>query len=183
MTYTQQDLDKFSLNEMFTHIPICSHPNPKDILILGKHSDLIDEINRHIDINIETTKGEKKYDIILCNSKIEVSEIESIYENLQDDGVLILAPKSFIDEKDILKEELSELSKVFKIVMPYRVENSIIRQAYFTFASKKYHPTADIILQRAELIDDLHYYTSNIHLSSFEIPKYVYEEIKDITKR
>ena len=183
MAYTQQDSDKFAFNEMFTHIPICSHPKPKDILILKKSSDLMEEINRHIDINVETKESDKKFDIILCHSKVDSNLIENIYENLKDDGILVLSPKSFIDEKDVILEELEELSKAFKIVMPYRVENSIIRQAYFIFASKKYHPTADIILQKSELIDDLHYYTSNIHLSCFELPKYVYEEIKDITKR
>lgn len=183
MTYTQQDLDKFAFNEMFAHIPICSHPKPKDVLIIGKHSDLTGEINRHIDINIETLKSDKSFDIILYNSKLDIDEVQNIYANLKDDGILILSPKSFIDENDLLKNELKALSETFKIVMPYRVENSILRQAYFIFASKKYHPTADIILQKSELIDNLQYYTSNIHLSCFELPKYIYEEIKDITKR
>ena len=158
MSYTQQDLDKFAFIEMFTHVPICSHPNPKDILIVGKNNNLIDEINRYKDINsslkdeaILKDLDENSFDIILVNTKVDRVGIGHINRILRDDGIVILAPKSFIDEKEIFLEELTHLSEIFKIVMPYRVENSILRQAYFVFASKKYHPTADIILQRAAL--------------------------------
>lgn len=190
MPFTQQDLDKFAFIEMFTHTPICSHPNPKDILIVGKNNGLSDEIEKHIGIN-STLKDESSlkdidessFDIVLVNTKVDRVAIGHINRVLRSDGVVILSPKSFIDEKEVFIEELKDLSEIFKIVMPYRVDNSIIRQAYFAFASKKYHPTADIILQRAELIDGLNYYNSNIHLSSFELPNYVYQEVKDITKR
>ena len=49
--------------------------------------------------------------------------------------------------------------------MPYRFghQASII-------ASKKYHPTADLNLQRADFLDDLEYYSSEIHIASFVFP-------------
>ncbi len=190
MPYTQQDLDKFAFLEMFIYVPICTHPNPKDILIIGKNNNLVDEISKNINLNSIIKDeaslkelNEKSFDIVLLNTKADKVPVAQINRILKDDGIVILSQRSFIDEKEFFLEELRALSEVFKIVMPYRVENSIIRQAYFTFASKKYHPTADIILQKAELIDGLSYYSSNIHLSSFELPKYVYEEVKDMTRR
>ena len=37
----------------------------------------------------------------------------------------------------------------------------------FIFASKKYHPTADCNLQRADLIDNLKFYNADVNYNQF----------------
>jgi len=50
--------------------------------------------------------------------------------------------------------------------MPYRFENEVL-----LFSSAKYHPCADIILQKSDLLDDVTYYTSDLQLRIFCIAK------------
>ena len=50
-------------------------------------------------------------------------------------------------------------------------------------ASKKYHPTADINLQRSDLLDGLDYYSSEIQLASFVFPATEHRALTGIAKR
>ena len=50
-------------------------------------------------------------------------------------------------------------------------------------ASKKYHPTADLVLQRADLLDDLQYYSSEIHKAVFVFPAAEHKALTGIAKR
>lgn len=49
-------------------------------------------------------------------------------------------------------------------------------------ASKEYHPTADVILQRSDLIDGLEYYNCDIHIATFVMPNYIRSTYKGIIK-
>ena len=68
--------------------------------------------------------------------------------------------------------------------MPFRFEVSSENRELFTatFATKKYHPTADIILQKSDLLEGLEYYNSDIHKSSFILPNYLKESLKILIK-
>ena len=50
-------------------------------------------------------------------------------------------------------------------------------------ASKRYHPTADINLQRADLLDGLNYYSAEIHNASFVFPAGEHKALTGIAKR
>jgi spermidine synthase len=50
-------------------------------------------------------------------------------------------------------------------------------------ASKKYHPTADLNLQRADLLDGLDYYSAEIQLASFVFPAGEFRELTGTAKR
>lgn len=49
-------------------------------------------------------------------------------------------------------------------------------------ASKEYHPTADVILQRADMIDGLSYYNCDVHVASFAMGNYIRKEYLGIIK-
>ncbi len=82
------------------------------------------------------------------------------------------------------KEIMQVMGEFFKIVMPYRFEMYMYPGCNWNFilASKLYHPTADIILHRADLLDGLRYYNSDLHKASFVLPNYVKQELGDLYK-
>jgi spermidine synthase len=167
--------------EMLTHVALCTHKEPKDVLVLGIHDYINNEIARyeglHVELCdkvscIESTK-DASMDVIIINSDrfYDDTFIAQINRVLKKDGLVVM--KS--NEK--LQENMKKFDSLFGIVMTYAYED---KRAIL--ASKKYHPTADIILQRADLIDDLTYYNAEMHLASFALPTYMRKELLGIQK-
>lgn len=175
-----------ALNEMLTHIPICSHKKPKDILLISDNAlSIADEIQKYIGLNFSITNSfelvPNSYDVILIYQKeLNEENLEIIHQALREDGILSVANFSYLTND--FKKNLSLINSKFKIVMPYRVESETPMN-YFIFASKLYHPSADMIMQRAELLEDVKYYNYNLHLACFDLPKLVFDDIKNISKR
>ena len=121
--------------------------------------------------DIHTTDNSQDYDLIIEDTP---SDIIKIYEKLNDQGIYITTPKSLLD-----KELFKDLSKLYWIVMPYYYLDENLNAKPLVFCSKKFHPTADLIRHRSDFVENTKYYTTDIHLSSFTLPKYIFEEIKD----
>ena len=64
---------------------------------------------------------------------------------------------------------LGVLGNYFKVIMPYRLAN----EETLLLASKGNHPTADINLHRADMLDGLEYYNTDIHPAAFAMPNYI----------
>jgi spermidine synthase len=62
--------------------------------------------------------------------------------------------------------------------MPYNIGNG----STAILCSKEYHPTADINLQRADMIDGLSYYNCNVHPAAFAMPNYIRKEYLGLIK-
>ena len=73
---------------------------------------------------------------------------------------------------------MSILGKYAKIVMRYNVGDCTMA----LLASKEYHPTADIILQRADMLDGVEYYNSDVHPTAFAMGNNVRKAHKGIIK-
>jgi spermidine synthase len=128
---------------------------------------------------------DKKYDVIIQNNIIDdknfYKDISSLLEN---DGIFISKSKAYNDDKNLQKSQMLNMHDYFKIIMPcnfvmpslFSSLNSLI------FASNKFHPTADIILNKADLLDDNDYYNADLHKASFVLPTYINKEYKNITK-
>lgn len=115
-----------------------------------------------------------------CYKKDVIDEfcLANIDRILNNDGVLAFATTSFSNDDEKLINDLKCVGEKFWIAMPYRFgHNTCI------LASKKYHPTADIILQVSDLLDNLNYYSSEIHTSSFIFPAYIHRKLTGIAKR
>ncbi len=135
---------------------------------------------------------DKSYDIIIVDVPYSSnSQYKELFEPtfyaqvnrvLKDDGLLITQGGSYREDIDEHRELLKDAGSNFWINMPYNYE-FMNRVNNFILASKKYHPTADIILQRADLIDDLHYYSSDIQRSSFIMPTYINKILLGIAKK
>ncbi len=168
---------KFIYNEMMAHIPMCSHKAPKTLLLVSdKPEGISEELQRHKGLSVTTggldsigNADENSFDIVLIDSKAELSTATYAHLNriVKEDG-LISALNSSLADEEATKAQLNALGQYFKIVMPYRAGHSTM-----ILASKEYHPTADVILQRSDLIDGLEYYNCDIHIATFVMPNYI----------
>ncbi len=224
--------DEAIYHEMLSHVPICTHRDPKNVLIVGggdggtarevlRHQDLkVDLVeidkdvietskkyfpnlgdweNKRLNVIIESgmefiAKAEdKSYDIVLVdatdpselsNELFDATFYAQVNRVLRDDGLVAVQGGSYWMDMQGHKKILKTVGGPFWIAMPYKYEMYSYPGVNWNFilASKKYHPTADIVLQRADLLEGLHYYTSDIHKASFTVPKYVKNELLGIAK-
>ena len=124
--------------------------------------------------DIHTNDNSDNYDLIIEENP---GDIIKIYEKLNDKGIYITTSKSLTD-----RELFSNLSKLFWIVMPFYYLDENLNAKPLVFASKKFHPQADIIRHRSDFVENTKYYTTDVHYGSFILPKYIFEEIKDVIK-
>lgn len=174
--------------EMMVHIPLCTHIEAKKVLIIGSVNDeLKSETLKHSkesnfefgDLSIIENKENKEIDIvILTDIRPDLKILANIYRVLKDDAILCFLSKSFSNSKDELKEDLKLVGEKFWIAMPFKFEHDTA-----IIASRKYHPTADLNLQRADFLEDLKYYSAEIHSASFVFPASIHKELTGIAKR
>lgn len=178
--------DNQAFNEMIVHTPLCTHKEAQNILIIGNSSEnLKKEASKHSgnieygDTTILTSRNEKDVDVvILTDVKIDEMLLANIQRVLKDDGLITFATANFGHNEEKLKADLDLVGKNFWIAMPFKFgHNTAI------IASKKYHPTADINLQRSDLLNDLEYYSTEIHHASFVFPASQHKALTGIAKR
>jgi spermidine synthase len=180
--------DNNAFNEMMVHLPLCTHKEASNVLIIGTaDEDMKNQAAKHSKVsNIEfgdtsllTSKNEKNIDvIILTDVKIDELLLANIERILKVDGLITFASKAISKDKEELFADLELVGTKFWIAMPFKFgHNTSI------LASKKYHPTADINLQRSDLLDGLDYYSSEIQLASFVFPAAEHRALTGIAKR
>ncbi len=179
--------ETIAFNEMMVHIPLCTHQEASNVLVIGTINEEIEkELQKHAYANIEkgdvsliNSKDDKDVDVIILTD-VEIDEIllANINRILKDDGLITFTTSSYCSNADKLKADLSLVGEKFWIAMPYKFEGntSII-------ASKRHHPTADVNLHRADLLDDLKYYSAEIHNACFVFPAAQHKELTGIAKR
>lgn len=172
--------------EMMVHVPLCTHKEAENVLIIGDSIDsLQEESKKHTgniecgDLSLLTSKDEKNIDVIvLVNIKLDEMILANIERILKDDGLISFTTTSYQKDADNLKADLKLVGTKFWIAMPFRFNHNTS-----ILASKKYHPTADLILQRSDLIDSLEYYSSDIHRACFVFPANITRDLTGIAKR
>lgn len=175
-----------TLNEMMVHLPLCTHKEASKTLVIGSVCDgLKTELEKHTtdveygDLTLLNSKNEKEIDVIVFTDvKIDEFVLANIDKVLKDDGLIVFTTESYHNGADRLKSDLTLVGTKFWIAMPFKFGHSTS-----IIASKKYHPTADLILQRADLLDGLDYYSSEIHTASFVFPTKIKKDLTGIAKR
>ncbi|MDE6886707.1 MAG: hypothetical protein K2P17_06695 [Helicobacteraceae bacterium] len=110
-----------------------------------------------------------KFDVII---DLDNKTTKPYNELLKDNGIAIINLKDLESSSlDIIKEA------DFKIRMPFRIEDK-----YYLFLSNRFHPLADICLQKIDLLNDLKYYNAKIHEAVFALPNYRKEALKGIAR-
>ena len=180
--------DNNAFNEMMVHLPLCTHKEATKVLIVGSNNeDMKAQAAKHNkvsniefgDTSIITSKSEKNIDvIILTDVKIDELLLANISLILKEDGLIAFPSKAVSRDEDQLFADLKLVGSKFWIAMPFKFgHNTSI------LASRRYHPTADINLQRADLLDDLNYYSAEIHNASFVFPAAEHRALTGIAKR
>lgn len=180
--------DNNAFNEMMVHLPLCTHKEATKVLIVGStNEDMKAQAAKHNkvsniefgDTSIITSKSEKNIDvIILTDVKIDELLLANISLILKEDGLIAFPSKAFSRDEDQLFADLKLVGSKFWIAMPFKFgHNTSI------LASRRYHPTADLNLQRADLLDDLNYYSAEIHNASFVFPAAEHRALTGIAKR
>ena len=180
--------DNNAFNEMMVHLPLCTHKEASNVLIIGSNNeDMKAQAAKHSkvsniefgDLSLLTSKNEKNIDVVvLTDVKLDELLLADIDKILKEDGLITFASKAFSRDEDKLFADLKLAGTKFCITMPFKFgHNTSI------LASKKYHPTADINLQRADLLDGLNYYSAEIHKASFVFPAAEHKALTGIAKR
>lgn len=176
----------FSFDEMMVHVPMCTHKEPEKILIIGDVSEVLkQEVAKHPvdaqfgDLSLLTSKNEQEFDIIiLTQDKIDATLMANINRILNKNGIMVIATANYEQDATQVKNDLTLLGESFWIAMPFYFNGQTA-----ILASKKFHPTADIILQRSDLIEDVSYYSTEIQHAAFTFPAYIHKELTGIAKR
>ncbi|TLD86990.1 spermidine synthase [Helicobacter sp. MIT 05-5294] len=140
-------------------------PHYKQVLESPRFTLIPQKSEEFLAQNREESKAH--YDIILF---LDSAQKAQDYQELLDaKGILMIkSPQILLETLEVKK--LLESLEDFRVKMPCFAPLSPLQDCYI-FASKAYHPTADIQLQRADMLEGLQYYHANLHESAFVLPK------------
>lgn len=172
MRFTDLSSDDITTaTEMLAFVPLCIHENSVECLVIGGVlPNLAKTLYKNITSipSLEIGKFEStKFDLII--SFDENLNNQEVYRILKSDGIFCSTLAKPIDKV------LALLGKFYRIVMPYH-------DMKLVFASNKYHPVADLILDKSDFLDDTAYYNSEIHSASFVLHQGARKELRGIVK-
>ena len=178
----------FIYPEMMVHVALCTSKEPKNVLILSQNSELLEtEVIKHNGVNasfippsVEALRdaSDGRFDVVVCDSEVDAAILAHINRVLVEDGLMVCKHPSLDEKIDENKALMQIMANYFKIIMPFNIGDKTTA----LLASKEYHPTADINLQRADMLDGLQYYNSDIHPAAFAMPNYIRKEYLGIIK-
>ena len=180
-------MKNFIYPEMMVHVGLCTSKTAQDILIISDNAEALSaEVSKHaqskstvVGANLESLSAlaDNAYDVVINELKIDGAVASQISRILKDDGQLVTTHPHLdkVEENTLM---MKILGQYFKVIMPYNLGNG----ESALLASKEYHPTADIILQRADMIDDLEYYNCDVHVGSFAMGNNIRKEYLGIIK-
>lgn len=172
---------EFVYPEMMVHVPMCTHQAPQNVLIItDAPAALENELARYTEGVIVTHSAagsalealrdmaDKSVNVVLCDCDVDAAIAGHISRVLSEDGIVSMRHAS-LEEVQANTVLMSVLGNYFKIIMPYRLAN----EETLLLASKGNHPTADVNLHRADMLDGVQYYNSDIHPAAFAMPNYI----------
>ncbi len=178
-------MKEFIYPEMMVHVPMCTHKEPKNIIVISDDAAALStELERYRDISVRVMSAAKlreaddaSADLILCDADVDAAVAAHLNRVLNNEGLVVMKHPSLndIQANTVLMQVLGNYCS---IIMPYNVGNG----ETLLLASKAYHPTADIILQRADLLEGHQYYNSDIHPAAFAMPNYIRKQYLGIIR-
>ena len=180
----------FIYPEMMVHVGLCTHKLPTSVVLASSNpASLQAELARYKASNVTLINADtllegfrdtldNSVDVVLldtlCNDTVVLAHVNRI---LKDDGVLVMQ-HAHLDNIESNTALMDTLSNYFIIIMPYHLEDGTT----LLLCSKKYHPTADVILQRSDLLEGHQYYNCDIHIAAFAMPQYVRKNYLGVIK-
>jgi len=170
---------EFVYPEMMVHVPMCTHKEPQNVLVVSDAPDALQAELARYDETVAVTHtraaldalrdvADSSVDVVLCECDVDAAVAGHISRVLSDDGVVAMRHPS-LEELQANTVLMGVLGNYFKVIMPYRLWD----EQTLLLASKGNHPTADLNLHRADMLDGLQYYNSDIHPAAFAMPNYI----------
>ncbi len=168
-------------SEMLVHIPMCSHKEPNKVLAILANDTMKNELAKY-DAEVvysDSFNVDDKFDVVIYNSDdLDDIVMANVMRSLEDKcGMFVSKVVSFNENSELMKNGLATVAKNFWIAMPYKSDTGMM-----VLASKKYHPQADIILDRSDFIE-ASYYNTELHNAAFVMPTYIQKPLTGIAKR
>jgi spermidine synthase len=174
-------MKKFIYPEMMVHVPVCTSKEAKDILVISDSPELLSaEAARHSEASVKvitcnlneiSALEDNAYDVVISEMQSDAAFLSHVNRVLRDDGQFATTHVS-LDDVEANKSLMKILGNYFKIIMPYNIGNGTTA----LLSSKEYHPTADINLHRADMLDGLSYYNCDVHPAAFAMGNHIRKE-------
>lgn len=176
-------MKEFIYPEMMVHIPVCTHKAPKNVLVISDNASAIEtELARYKEITVKTISSadalnalrdvaDASMDIVLSEADNDAAVSAHINRVLNETGIIV-SNHPGLEDSDANKTVMGVLGNYFKILMPYNVGTG----ETLLLGSKEYHPTADVILHRTDMLEGQSYYNCDIHPAAFAMPNYIRKE-------
>lgn len=206
----------FIESEVLAHIPLCSVPQPKNVLLFDSFNlQIAFECFKH-NIRVDCMQNDRKtldslmsflpdfhnvlnhdgfrlfsqaldldiknYDVIITDSIINKMQIDGLSRMLSEDGILIMRNHHPLLEEGQFIQSIQDCASFFKITLPFFLNLSILSDKSYIFASKRFHPTADMLLQKIDLLPYLEYYNAKIHEGAFVLPSFLARKLQNVAK-
>lgn len=171
----------FIYPEMMTHVAMCTHKNPHTVMVLSNQSDLLKaEVSRYRNTEAEyldvndlliglREQADKSVDVLLLDTLNDDSAAFAHINRILKEDALMVCKHPDLDDVAANTKLMQILGNYFKIIMPYYAGNGTT----LLLCSKEYHPTADLILQRSDLLEGQQFYNCDVHIGVFAMPQYI----------
>ncbi|MBU4540407.1 MAG: polyamine aminopropyltransferase [Firmicutes bacterium] len=137
---------------------------------------------------------ENEYDLIIVDSTDPFGPGEGLftkefygncYKALKEDGIMVNQHESafYLDDAVAMQRAHKRIVESFPISRVYQAHIPTYPSGHwlFGFASKKYHPTADLKAVKWNALGfKTRYYNTQLHVGAFALPNYVEELLKDV---
>ncbi|RDU61748.1 spermidine synthase spee [Helicobacter sp. MIT 14-3879] len=127
-------------------------------------------------LSLKTTQ----YDIVIHLGEIKNNEFSALGKLANQESILIYRLHNLYLETNLALQTLDVAKDFSHILMPFVV--CCLENNFYIFASKKFHPLADLILQKSDMLENLHFYNANIHTSAFRLPNRIQNIIAPYVK-
>jgi len=171
----------FIYPEMLVHVAMCSHKEPNSVLVVTDDiSALKVELDRYRNVEVAfvgagdlldslRNVADKSVDVLLMDVLTDDSAVLAHANRVLKEDALMVLRHADLDQQAENEKLMQILGNYFKIIMPYHVGDGTT----LLLCSKEYHPTADLILQRSDLLEGHQYYNCDIHTAAFAMPQYI----------
>ncbi|MBD3809694.1 MAG: spermidine synthase [Sulfuricurvum sp.] len=174
-------MKRFIAPEMMTHVPLCTHKNPHSVMVVSDQSDLLQvELDRYCDVETHCSSAsdvlgalrngtDKSVDVLLLDTLCDDSAVFAHANRILKEDALMVCKHPDLDNIEENTKLMQILGNYFKIIMPYYNGAG----ETLLLCSKEYHPTADLILQRSDLLEGQQFYNCDVHVGVFAMPQYI----------
>ena len=167
----------FIYPEMMVHVPMCTHKNPRSVLVSSDEAGLLGaELARYRDVEavyaptaqlLNTLRDalDNSADVVILDTQCDdAAVLAHLNRVLKNDGLCVLRHRD-LDEVEANTKLMQILGNYFKIIMPYTASEQPVAQRVPS------HRGSDFAAQR--LLEGQSYCNCDIHTAAFAMPQYI----------